>query len=54
LIFAPNGYDDIDYITIFDHIITPVVKEYQPDLIFVASGFDASKNEPIWNYNLSG
>lgn len=35
---------DAEYMAAFVHIILPVAKEFNPDLIIVSAGFDATKN----------
>ena len=51
--YSPYGYEDIDYLTIFEFIVLPLIEEVNPEMIFIASGFDACRDEPIWNFNLS-
>ena len=42
-----SGFGDGDYMMAFQRIIIPVITEYQPQLILVASGFDAAKGDPL-------
>ncbi|CAN7045991.1 unnamed protein product [Brassica rapa subsp. trilocularis] len=37
---------DEDYIAVWDHILIPVTKEFNPDLIFLSAGFDAAIGDP--------
>ena len=32
---------DADYLAVWDHILIPVAKEFNPDMIIVSAGFDA-------------
>lgn len=32
---------DADYFAAWDHVLIPVVKEFNPDMIIVSAGFDA-------------
>lgn len=32
---------DADYFAVWEHILLPVTKEFNPDLIIVSAGFDA-------------
>jgi histone deacetylase 4/5 len=32
---------DADYLAAWDHILLPVAKEFNPDIIIVSAGFDA-------------
>uniref|UniRef100_M4EKM2 histone deacetylase n=1 Tax=Brassica campestris TaxID=3711 RepID=M4EKM2_BRACM len=37
---------DEDYIAVWDHILIPVTKEFNPDLILLSAGFDAAIGDP--------
>jgi len=43
----PGYQGDSDYAAIFNDIIVPVGREYNPDLILVSCGFDIYKNDPL-------
>jgi acetoin utilization deacetylase AcuC-like enzyme len=43
----PGGQGDLDYATIFQQIITPIGREYQPELILISAGFDIYQNDPL-------
>lgn len=32
---------DADYVAVWDHVLIPIAKEYNPDIILVSAGFDA-------------
>ena len=32
---------DADYLAVWDHILIPVAKEFNPDIIIISAGFDA-------------
>ncbi|GMN54275.1 hypothetical protein TIFTF001_023400 [Ficus carica] len=38
---------DADYFAAWDHILLPVAKEFNPDLIIVSAGFDAAIGDPL-------
>lgn len=42
----PVKTGDKDYLKAIDQIVFPVVKEYQPDLLFVSAGYDALDEDP--------
>ncbi len=42
-----GGMGNGDYIAAFNHVILPIAYEYQPDLIIISAGFDASIGDPI-------
>ncbi|MBI5199869.1 MAG: histone deacetylase [Nitrospirae bacterium] len=42
-----SGHGDADYCLIFDEIISPVCREFQPQLIMVSAGFDIYFMDPL-------
>ncbi|KMS97784.1 hypothetical protein BVRB_5g123480 [Beta vulgaris subsp. vulgaris] len=38
---------DPDYFAVWDHILIPVAKEFNPDIIIVSAGFDAAVRDPL-------
>ena len=36
-----DGCGDADYLAVWDHILLPVAKEFNPDIILLSAGFDA-------------
>lgn len=42
-----GGMGNGDYMAAFNHVIMPIAYEYQPDLIIISAGFDASIGDPI-------
>ena len=32
---------DADYLAVWDHILIPIAKDFNPDMIIVSAGFDA-------------
>ncbi|KAL2935418.1 Histone deacetylase 5 [Bienertia sinuspersici] len=38
---------DPDYFAAWDHILIPVAKEFNPDMIIVSAGFDAAVRDPL-------
>ncbi|MCA9885637.1 MAG: histone deacetylase [Anaerolineae bacterium] len=49
----PGGQGDENYAAVFDEIIYPAAKRYQPELILVSAGFDAHWVDPLANMKLS-
>nr|GEV00803.1 hypothetical protein [Tanacetum cinerariifolium] len=39
--------DEADYIAVWDHILIPVAKEFNPDIILISAGFDAAIADPL-------
>ncbi|KAL8529508.1 hypothetical protein ACS0TY_006805 [Phlomoides rotata] len=48
-----GGIGDADYFAVWDHILLPVAKEFDPDLIIISAGFDAAIGDPIGGCCLS-
>ncbi|GLU21511.1 hypothetical protein SLE2022_376450 [Rubroshorea leprosula] len=38
---------DADYLAVWDHILVPVVEEFNPDMIIISAGFDAAVGDPL-------
>jgi histone deacetylase 6 len=47
------GFGDADYLKAFEAVIQPLLTEYQPQLILIASGFDAAKGDPLGGTHLT-
>ncbi|RMD43762.1 hypothetical protein DV735_g1335, partial [Chaetothyriales sp. CBS 134920] len=44
----PNkGMGDADYMYAFQHVVMPIANEFDPDLVIVASGFDAAAGDEL-------
>ncbi|KAG8379252.1 hypothetical protein BUALT_Bualt07G0069300 [Buddleja alternifolia] len=44
---------DADYLAVWDHILIPVAKEFNPDLIIISAGFDAAIGDPLGGCRVS-
>ena len=44
---------DSEYKAAFDRIVVPIVKQFDPELILVAAGFDAAAADPLGDYILT-
>jgi len=42
---GPSCIGDAEYINIFERIVMPALKEYNPDVIFISCGYDAGEND---------
>jgi len=47
------GSGDLEYIEVFESIFYPAAKKFCPDLILISAGFDAHKDDPLSNLNLT-
>jgi acetoin utilization deacetylase AcuC-like enzyme len=43
----PGGSGDATYMAIIDEIITPIARQFKPELIIVSAGQDASASDPL-------
>ncbi|CAH7689737.1 hypothetical protein BY996DRAFT_7125185 [Phakopsora pachyrhizi] len=41
------GMGDQDYIYAFQRLVMPIAMEFNPDFVIVSAGFDAAKNDPL-------
>jgi acetoin utilization deacetylase AcuC-like enzyme len=49
----PPQAGDAEYAAAFDEIIVPALRAYQPDVLFISSGFDAFVADPLAQMNVS-
>ncbi|MDR9500905.1 MAG: histone deacetylase [Desulfurivibrionaceae bacterium] len=47
------GLGDEHYARIFNEILTPVVRQYRPELILVSAGYDTAHNDPLGGMNIT-
>jgi histone deacetylase 6 len=48
-----QAHGDNDYIYIYNRIIHPIIKEFNPDFILVSSGFDAARKDYLGGFTLT-
>ncbi|PVU86193.1 hypothetical protein BB559_006614 [Furculomyces boomerangus] len=48
-----GGMNDGDYLYVFDQLVLPMAKEFNPELIIVACGFDSAQGDPIGQCNIT-
>lgn len=46
-----NKIRDIDYLTVWEHILVPLVEEFKPEIILISAGFDAGASYIIFLLN---
>jgi acetoin utilization deacetylase AcuC-like enzyme len=49
----PSGAGDNDLLFVYETIVDPIVKQFQPDLILVSAGFDTWRNDPLGGMSVS-
>jgi acetoin utilization deacetylase AcuC-like enzyme len=50
---VPPGTGHDEYVSLLEHVIAPVAREYRPDLLLVSAGFDAHRDDPLANCRLT-
>lgn len=49
----PPGTDDKAYLTVFDKIVSPLIKAYDPDVIVLELGMDTLAGDPLAHLSLT-
>jgi acetoin utilization deacetylase AcuC-like enzyme len=49
----PRGTGDRGYLKAFDTLVEPIILAYQPDLILVSAGYDAHRQDPLGDQQIS-
>ena len=49
----PAGAGDAEYGQVFDELIVPILREFEPELILVSAGFDAHSRDPLGSMNVT-
>ena len=39
-----GGFGDADYLAFLEHIVMPVARDFNPDMIFISAGFDSGES----------
>ncbi|MDY6878641.1 MAG: histone deacetylase [Desulfatiglans sp.] len=42
-----SGYGDGEYVAIFENILKPIARQFEPELILVSTGFDIYQDDPL-------
>ena len=49
----PAGSGDEEYERAFDDVVEPAVRAFEPELVLVSAGFDAHRDDPLANMNVT-
>jgi len=49
----PAGMGDAEYLAAFDHVLLPIARAFDPQLVLVSCGFDAADGDPLGGMRLS-
>ena len=44
---VPNGSEEELWLSLLEHIVLPVARAFEPDLVLVSAGFDAHREDPL-------
>ncbi|MFQ5824997.1 MAG: histone deacetylase [bacterium] len=50
---SPPGFGDKDYLNTFEKQIAPEVRNFNPDYILISAGFDAHRDDPLANMQVT-
>ena len=49
----PPGCGDAEYIRVYDEIVMPVIRRFNPELMLVSAGYDAHRDDPLAGMKLT-
>src|SRR5947208_204544 len=44
---VPGGTGDDAYVSLVEHVVVPVAREFRPELVLVSAGYDAHRDDPL-------
>ena len=44
---VPAGSEEFLWLSLIEHIVLPVTREFKPDLVLISAGFDAHRDDPL-------
>src|SRR5436190_7436312 len=44
---VPAGTGDDAYVSLVEHVVAPVAREFRPELVLVSAGYDAHRDDPL-------
>jgi acetoin utilization deacetylase AcuC-like enzyme len=50
---VPPGAGHEDWLSLMEHVVVPVARAYVPDVLLVSAGFDAHRDDPLANCELT-
>lgn len=50
----PAGCGDAEYVGVFQRVLVPVARAFAPDVMLVSAGFDAHRDDPLAEMDVSG
>jgi acetoin utilization deacetylase AcuC-like enzyme len=50
---VPPGSGDAEFIALVDHVAVPLARAYAPELVLICAGFDAHRDDPLADCNVT-
>jgi acetoin utilization deacetylase AcuC-like enzyme len=50
---VPPGSGHEEFLSLLEHVVAPVARAFEPDLLLVSAGFDAHRDDPLANCELT-
>jgi acetoin utilization deacetylase AcuC-like enzyme len=50
---VPGGTGEPTFLSLIDHVVAPVARQYRPDLILISAGYDAHRDDPLGGLRLA-
>ena len=44
---VPAGTGEAAFLSLIEHVVMPVARQYRPDLILISAGYDAHRDDPL-------
>jgi acetoin utilization deacetylase AcuC-like enzyme len=44
---VPGGTGEAAFLSLVEHVVAPVARQYRPDLILISAGYDAHRDDPL-------
>lgn len=48
-----GGFGDSDYLAVWDYVLLPIAKEFNPDIVLISGGFDSAEGDPLGGCRLT-
>eukprot|EP00850_Spirogloea_muscicola_P014760 SM000108S14204 [mRNA] locus=s108:96728:100853:- [translate_table: standard] len=45
--WSSGGFGDLDYLAVWDHVLMPAARQYDPHIVLISGGFDAAEGDPL-------
>ncbi|HZB76085.1 MAG TPA: histone deacetylase, partial [Solirubrobacteraceae bacterium] len=50
---VPGGTGEATFLSLIEHVVTPVARRYRPELILISAGYDAHRDDPLGGLRLT-